>query len=383
MGLPGAILWLLAAVAVLLLRGGCAGSSRHSLCSSCWKVPEPSQGLPQFLSMIHLDDQPIARSDSLNSTMVPLVPWMKVEQAKIFMSPVRRFWTDLEQLSNLNPETGGFHTWQVIVECELQEDGSKGGFLHYSYDGMDFISFDNKTLRWRAYHPQAQKVKEKWDNDTRRSERMKAFLEEACIEKLQRCLSYKNKTLEEIGWRISAGIGAAVTSIAVILFLICWCWRRRTIVCQKTKSSLDDFPLEVLPSSPPSGREAHERLLESTGHCMQSGVPRELWKTLRQPCTDDKGSSHRAEGQSPGLGHRRCPGQSGSNRVRARVEQEWQKQSTVLQLIMKQGSPSRGRGLLTSSSLRAATTREALPSTPGRFPFAYILGRASSKAAAG
>ncbi|KAG8127367.1 hypothetical protein E2320_014292 [Naja naja] len=164
---------------------GCPSSSRHSLCYSCLKVPEPSQGLPQFLSMIRLDDQPIARSDSLNSTMVLLVPWMEAEQAEIFMDLVRRFWTDLEQLSNLNPETGA---------PRRQE---QRGFLHYGYDGMDFISFDKETLRWRADHPQAQKVKETWEEDPRWSQGNKDLLEKTCIDMIQECLSHQKKSLKK------------------------------------------------------------------------------------------------------------------------------------------------------------------------------------------
>ncbi|ETE56249.1 Major histocompatibility complex class I-related protein, partial [Ophiophagus hannah] len=93
----------------------------------------------------------------------------------------------------------GLHTWQAILGCELREDGSKGGFLHYGYDGWDFISFDKETLRWVTAQPQAQKVKEKWEEDTGWSESNKIFLEETCIERLQRYLSHWKRTLEKTG----------------------------------------------------------------------------------------------------------------------------------------------------------------------------------------
>uniref|UniRef100_A0A8C6VEZ5 Ig-like domain-containing protein n=1 Tax=Naja naja TaxID=35670 RepID=A0A8C6VEZ5_NAJNA len=126
-----------------------------------FKVLDSSQGLPQFLSVIHLDDHPIARYDILNRRTVPLVPWMEAEEVKM---PERMFRADLEgTLDNSTPSLciSGLHTWQVFLGCELREDGSKGGFLHYGYDGMDFISFENETLRWVATQPQAEKVKEK------------------------------------------------------------------------------------------------------------------------------------------------------------------------------------------------------------------------------
>uniref|UniRef100_A0A8C6X1Q4 Ig-like domain-containing protein n=1 Tax=Naja naja TaxID=35670 RepID=A0A8C6X1Q4_NAJNA len=171
-------------------------SSRHSLSYSYFKVLDSSQGLPQFLSVIHLDDHPIARYDILNRRTVPLVPWMEAEEVKM---PERMFRADLEWLSNLNPQTGGLHTWQVFLGCELREDGSKGGFLHYGYDGMDFISFENETLRWVATQPQAEKVKEKWEENPRLSWGNKVFLETTCIEWLQKYLSYQQEALKKTG----------------------------------------------------------------------------------------------------------------------------------------------------------------------------------------
>uniref|UniRef100_A0A670ZGS7 Ig-like domain-containing protein n=1 Tax=Pseudonaja textilis TaxID=8673 RepID=A0A670ZGS7_PSETE len=76
-----------------------------------------------------------------------------------------------------------------------KQDGSKGGFLHYGYDGMDFISFDKETLRWVTAQPQAQKVKEEWEEDPRWSQGSKAFLEQTCFVWLQRYLNSGNSGL--------------------------------------------------------------------------------------------------------------------------------------------------------------------------------------------
>uniref|UniRef100_A0A8C6V9E1 Ig-like domain-containing protein n=1 Tax=Naja naja TaxID=35670 RepID=A0A8C6V9E1_NAJNA len=123
--------------------------------------------------------------------MEPLVPWM--EEKENFLTLEWIFRADLENLSNLSHQSEGLHTWQVNLGCELREDGSKGGFLHYGYNGMDFISFDKETLRWVTAQPQAQKVKEKWEEDPRWSQGSKVFLEEICIERLQRYLSYQKE----------------------------------------------------------------------------------------------------------------------------------------------------------------------------------------------
>uniref|UniRef100_A0A8C6XKB1 Ig-like domain-containing protein n=1 Tax=Naja naja TaxID=35670 RepID=A0A8C6XKB1_NAJNA len=191
------LLVLGAALGALVPAASC-GSPSHSLCYFYLRLSEPSQGLPQFFIRGYLDNQPIIHFDSLTRKMEPLVPWMEEMEMDRFLIPEWVFRTDLEKLSKLGHQVGGLHTWQVNLGCELREDGSKGGFLHYGYNGMDFISFDKETLRWVTAQPQAQKVKEKWEEDPRWSQGNKIFLEETCIERLQRYLSYKNKTLEEI-----------------------------------------------------------------------------------------------------------------------------------------------------------------------------------------
>ncbi|XP_015681626.1 major histocompatibility complex class I-related gene protein-like [Protobothrops mucrosquamatus] len=198
MPLPRAPLLLLGVALESFVLGALCGSPSHSLRYSCLHLPEPSQALSQFSIRGYLDDQPITSFDSLTRKMEPLVPWMDEGDKENFLAPEWVFRADLEKLSKLGHRAGGLHTWQVFWGCELMEDGSKGGFLHYGYDGMDFISFDKEILRWVAAHPQAEKLKEKWEDDPRWSEGNKVFLEEICIEWLQRYLSYRNKTLQRI-----------------------------------------------------------------------------------------------------------------------------------------------------------------------------------------
>ncbi|XP_070593113.1 major histocompatibility complex class I-related gene protein-like [Erythrolamprus reginae] len=177
--------------------GAFHGSPSHSLCYFYLHLPKSSWGLSQFSIRSYLDDQPIARFDSLTRKMEPLVPWMEEVEKEAFLSPEWVFRTD-QKFPKRNQQVKGLHTWQAVLGCEIMEDGSKGGFFCYGYDGRDFISFDKETLTWVAAQPQAQKFKEEWEDDPGWSERNKFFLEETCIEWLQRYLSYKNKTQQRI-----------------------------------------------------------------------------------------------------------------------------------------------------------------------------------------
>uniref|UniRef100_A0A8C5SN53 Ig-like domain-containing protein n=1 Tax=Laticauda laticaudata TaxID=8630 RepID=A0A8C5SN53_LATLA len=173
----------------VLLRYNLLCSSKHSLSYSYLQVSGPSQGLPQFLSMVHLDDQPIARYDNHIRMLEPLVPWMEKNDLPT-NTHIHTHSTKTGQIS-----TSGLHTWQAILGCELGEGGSKG-YFHYSYDGMDFISFDNETFRWVTAQPHAQKVKEKWEDHPGWFQENKDFLEETCPVLLKRYLSFGKEALQ-------------------------------------------------------------------------------------------------------------------------------------------------------------------------------------------
>ncbi|XP_032064257.1 major histocompatibility complex class I-related gene protein-like [Thamnophis elegans] len=129
------------------------GSSKHSLSYSYLQVSEPSQRLPHFLFMVHLDDQPIARYDNQTRKL-------------------------------------------AVLGCELREDGSQEGYFHYGYDGMDFISFDKETFRWVTAQPQAQRVEEKWEDDPGWFQENKHFLEDNCIVLMKKYLSDGKEALQ-------------------------------------------------------------------------------------------------------------------------------------------------------------------------------------------
>ncbi|XP_032064350.1 major histocompatibility complex class I-related gene protein-like [Thamnophis elegans] len=193
---PACLLVLGAALGVSV-PGGCCGS--HSLHYFYLRLLEPSQELPPSFIRGYLNDQPISRYDSLARRGESLVSWMEEVEKETFLSLEWVFRSELEKLSRLNHPTNGLHTWQVILGCELREDGNKGGVFRYGYNGMNFISFQKETLTWVAAQPQAREVKEKWDKDAGWSQKNKVYLEKTCIVWLQRYLSYRKKALRKTG----------------------------------------------------------------------------------------------------------------------------------------------------------------------------------------
>ncbi|KTG44734.1 hypothetical protein cypCar_00019646, partial [Cyprinus carpio] len=88
------------------------------------------------------------------------------------------------------------HTLQVIYGCELDSDGTTQGYYQFGYDGKDFISFDKNTQTWTAAVSQAVMSKNKLDPDTAHSNQWKAYLENICIDWLNKYVNYGKDTLQ-------------------------------------------------------------------------------------------------------------------------------------------------------------------------------------------
>ncbi|KAL1255038.1 hypothetical protein QQF64_013099, partial [Cirrhinus molitorella] len=80
--------------------------------------------------------------------------------------------------------------------CELDDDGTKRGFREYGYDGENFISLNKSTRTWIAANPQAVSFKHKWEVTGAEANHWKGYLENTCIEWLQKFVGYGMDTLE-------------------------------------------------------------------------------------------------------------------------------------------------------------------------------------------
>uniref|UniRef100_A0A8C7E3E7 Ig-like domain-containing protein n=1 Tax=Naja naja TaxID=35670 RepID=A0A8C7E3E7_NAJNA len=181
------------------------GTSSHSLKYFYSSVSEPSQGLPQFVSLGLVDGEVFLHYDSNSRRAKPRVSWMETlgkEDPQYWDRETQRArgqeeasTTDLETGRNRYNQSEGLHTWQLMYGCELQTDGSKRGFAQYGYDGRTFLTFDKETPAWVAPEPQAQITKRRWDHIPGNNQGVKSYLEETCIEGLERYLSYGKEML--------------------------------------------------------------------------------------------------------------------------------------------------------------------------------------------
>ncbi|XP_060094439.1 class I histocompatibility antigen, F10 alpha chain-like [Heteronotia binoei] len=193
-------------------------SSAHSLRYFYTALSEDGQGLSVFSQVGYVDDQPITRYDSSIRRSLPVAPWMeKVEDyesgywertSRTLRNTGAVFRKSLEILqARYNQSHGGLHTLQWMSGCEVGPDGRLSrGLYQYAYDGEDFIALDRETLTWTAHVPQAQETKRKWEAETYWAQRFNGYLEEECMESLQKYLDYGREALqrrEAPVWRVT------------------------------------------------------------------------------------------------------------------------------------------------------------------------------------
>ncbi|XP_066471732.1 major histocompatibility complex class I-related gene protein-like [Tiliqua scincoides] len=189
-----------------LLRRGCSGTSfNHTLAYLMTGVLEPAQGLPAFSIVGYVDDQCIELYDSDGRRLQPRAAWMEKageedlqywdRRTRASQDSEMRFLQQMVILRDLYNQSGGLHTLQLVLSCQLSAAGHRTGFVGYGFDGRDFLTLDKETLTWVAAEAKDQAAKEQWDSDFALKQNSKFFVEETCIEWLQQYLRYGKEVL--------------------------------------------------------------------------------------------------------------------------------------------------------------------------------------------
>ncbi|XP_019727396.1 major histocompatibility complex class I-related gene protein-like [Hippocampus comes] len=147
--------------------------------------------LPEFWEVTYVDGIQILHFDSNSRKTKAKLDWVNKITAE---DP--EFWKQEnennivnEQVSKVNIEiakehfnhTGGVHLIQRRNGCEwVDETDDVHGWEDCSYDGGDLISFEPRTTRWIAAHPQASITKNKLDQNVGLNEYKQHSLPELC-----------------------------------------------------------------------------------------------------------------------------------------------------------------------------------------------------------
>ncbi|XP_052389843.1 major histocompatibility complex class I-related gene protein isoform X4 [Carassius gibelio] len=188
-------------VVILLLGAHLACARTHSLRYFFTGVSGDID-FPEFTAVGLVDEGQFFYFDSNTKKTEPKTEWIRQNEGEDYWNSQTQILIDTHQsykvgiqiIKELFNQSGGVHTWQMMCGCELDEDGTKQGYMQYGYDGEDFLSFDKSTLTWTAANPQAVITKHKWDSTGEDAIYWKGYLDNTCIEWLQKYVIYGENT---------------------------------------------------------------------------------------------------------------------------------------------------------------------------------------------
>ncbi|XP_037387248.1 major histocompatibility complex class I-related gene protein-like isoform X2 [Pygocentrus nattereri] len=157
----------------------------------------PGASFPEFTAVAQVDGSQGWYFDSNSRNLTG--EWLRnntdVQHWKLITEMSYRyqevFKVSINKTMHLFNHTEGIHTWQWMIGCEENGDGTKRGHSKYGYDGEDFLSLDLNTLTWTAPNDK----KQEWESTPKATDQ-KYFLENICIEWLEKYVEYGRATLE-------------------------------------------------------------------------------------------------------------------------------------------------------------------------------------------
>lgn len=100
---------------------------------------------------------------------------------------------------------------QMMIGCDILEDGSIRGYVQYAFDGRDFLAFDMDTMTFTAADAVAEITKRRWEEEGIYTEGCKHELGTICVQNLRRYLDH----------------GKAVTDLRMGM------WGKNTVLCSQ------------------------------------------------------------------------------------------------------------------------------------------------------
>ncbi|XP_050925209.1 H-2 class I histocompatibility antigen, Q9 alpha chain-like [Lates calcarifer] len=194
------------------LMTGTVTGERHSLTYIYTALSKPVglPGIHEFTAMGMLDGRMIDYFDSDNPKKVPKEKWMKENLQPDYWEKGTQSRQSKQQWFKVNigilkermrQNDSDIHVLQWMHGCEgdVQSDGNlkfHRGMDMYSYDGNDFLSFDDANSVWVAPTDEAVQTKRKWDDVQVLKEYTKGYLEKECIEWLSKFMRFEKEQLK-------------------------------------------------------------------------------------------------------------------------------------------------------------------------------------------
>ncbi|XP_030644535.1 H-2 class I histocompatibility antigen, Q10 alpha chain isoform X1 [Chanos chanos] len=168
-------------------------------------------GIHEFTAMGLLDDREIDYYNSQDKVKIPRQHWMRESLTADYWEKGTQSRKSKEQwfkvnvnilMDRMKHNQSDVHVLQWRHGCEVYRlaDGSVrfvSGVDQYSYDGSDFLSFDDATMQWVAPVDQAVPTKRKWDDVPILNQYTKGYLEKECVDWLSKFMTYGEEDLKK------------------------------------------------------------------------------------------------------------------------------------------------------------------------------------------
>ncbi|KAI5627670.1 hypothetical protein C0J50_8445, partial [Silurus asotus] len=185
----------------------------HSLFYTYTALSQPLElpGIYEFTALGMLDDRELDYYTSKTQLKVPKQEWMKAKMPQDYWEKGTQSRKSKEQWFKVNVDIlmdrmrhnkTDLHVLQWRHGCEIDKDANGKltfvkGIDEYSYDGSEFLSFDEKNSRWIAPVQAAEPTKRKWDDVPILNQYTKGYLEKECVDWLSKFMEYGQEELEK------------------------------------------------------------------------------------------------------------------------------------------------------------------------------------------
>ncbi|KAL6473444.1 hypothetical protein MHYP_G00170050 [Metynnis hypsauchen] len=192
--------------------GSALGGDQHSLyyIYTALNKDVDLPGIYEFTALGLLDDRAIDYYNSKEQVKVPKQDWMKEKLQADYWEKGTQSRKSKEQWFKVNMDIlmqrmrhnqTGLHVLQWRHGCEINESNVDVTFLkgtdQYSYDGKDFLSFDEENMQWITPVPEALPTKRKWDDVPILNQYTKGYLEKECVDWLTKFMEYREEITEK------------------------------------------------------------------------------------------------------------------------------------------------------------------------------------------
>ncbi|KAE8588409.1 hypothetical protein XENTR_v10022519 [Xenopus tropicalis] len=179
---------------VFLLGFPAVYSGSHSLHYYISMLSAPAHEVPQYSIVVYADGLPIGRYNSDLHRAQFLIPSLNVltEHLELQTKFAQRWQVYQERkmaflmgFLNRTSDRGTIHIYQRKFSCELEEDGTIGGYQEFALDGREVITFDRENEVFVPATQEAVTMLPRWNQYLGNAKGNKMYMENECIEHIK------------------------------------------------------------------------------------------------------------------------------------------------------------------------------------------------------